>query len=199
MLRRSVPLRKDVGESCFKKAFECDSQGNYVEALALYMNFLKVCIKEEDRPNAATVYNNMAVSYNSQGKYVEALEFLKKSLDIRKKDCGAEHPAVADLYNNMGSVYLSQGKLESAFELFSNSLDMRIKAHGIDHPVNPKLISVTVLNYCFRRNKVYYRKLLLLLVWYICVVIFVAQKQSITTSMDIKTPNPQPHTLNPKP
>jgi hypothetical protein len=48
-------------------------------------------------------------------------------------------------------------------------------------------ISVKVLINCFWRNEIYYTDALLLLVWYMCVVMCVAQKTSINTRMEIST------------
>jgi hypothetical protein len=57
------------------------------------------------------------------------------------------------------------------------------RPHGLGFRV---LISVKVLITCCWRNEIYYTHALLLLVWFICVVIFVAQKQLIDSSMEIR-------------
>ena len=55
------------------------------------------------RPSyVATTYNNMAIVYNDQGKYDEALAMYEKALSIRLKKLGDDHPEdVATTYNNM--------------------------------------------------------------------------------------------------
>ena len=75
-------------ESWFKQAVECDSQGKYGEALKLYRKSIIV----GDHPNAAMVYNSMAMNYKSQRKYKKALELLRKSLAISIEEYGPNHP-----------------------------------------------------------------------------------------------------------
>jgi len=75
-------------ESWFKQAVECDSRGKHGEALELYRKSLVV----GDHPNAAIVYNFMAMNYKSQRKYQKALELLRKSLDVSIKEYGPNHP-----------------------------------------------------------------------------------------------------------
>ena len=53
--------------------------------------------------------------------------------------------------------------------------------------MQPSFISVKALIDCVWRNENYYTDALLLLVWFICVVIFVAPKKLIYTSREIRS------------
>ena len=46
----------------------------------------------------AATYNNMAIVYDSQGKYDEVLEYYNKALEIRLKKLDNDHPNVAGTY-----------------------------------------------------------------------------------------------------
>ncbi len=67
--------------------------------------------------------NNMANIYKRQGKYEEALEVHRKSLEIRT--CiyvGDSHPLVADSWNNIGEVLRNTGRYEETLEMHAKSL-----------------------------------------------------------------------------
>ena len=83
----------------------------------------------------ATSYNNVAIVYEAQGKYEEALEMHAKSLDIRTRILGGDnHLDVASSYSSIAVVNGRQGKYEEAFHLLEKSLDIRIKLVGFNHP-----------------------------------------------------------------
>ena len=81
-----------------------------------------------DHPDVAMSYNNMAIVYKNQGKYVEALEQHQKALDIKLVALGSDHPNVAMSYNNMAIVYYNQGKYAEALELYHKALDIMLVA-----------------------------------------------------------------------
>jgi len=81
----------------------------------------------------ATVLNNLAWLYHSQGNYAAAEPLYQKSLAIREKVLGKNHPDVANSLNNLASLYSSQGKYAAAEPLYQKSLAIREKALGKDH------------------------------------------------------------------
>ena len=85
------------------------SQGDYVKALEMYQQSLKIrlAIFGENHPDVATSYNNIGFVYYSQGDYVQALEMYQQSLKIYLTIFGESHPAVATSYNNIGYVYFA--------------------------------------------------------------------------------------------
>ena len=48
---------------------------------------------------------SIAIVYEEQGKYPEALELHHKSLATKEKVLGCEHPLAADTKNNIALVY----------------------------------------------------------------------------------------------
>jgi tetratricopeptide (TPR) repeat protein len=63
--------------------------------------------------DVATSYNNVAIIYEAQGKYEEALEMHAKSLDIRTRILGGDnHLDVATSLGNLGQVWMTWGSLK---------------------------------------------------------------------------------------
>jgi hypothetical protein len=52
--------------------------------------------------------NNLAVLYNAQGRYAQAEPLFKRSLAIRVKALGPDHPDVATSQNNLAALYNAQ-------------------------------------------------------------------------------------------
>ena len=88
----------------------------------------------EDHPNVAQSLNNLAVLYNSQGRYSEAEPLLQRSLAIWEKALGEDHPNVAQSLNNLAVLYNSQGRYDETEPLLQRSLAIREKALGENHP-----------------------------------------------------------------
>ena len=57
----------------------------------------------------------------------------QKSLDIKLKVFGPDHPDVAKTYCNIGVVYDGMGDHEKALEFYNKDLDITIKVHGPEH------------------------------------------------------------------
>ena len=90
--------------------------------------------KGEEHPDYATLLNNLAGLYESQGKYEKAEPLHQRSLEIREKALGPDHPSVGTSLNNLAGLYESQGKYEKAEPLYQRSLEISEKALGPDHP-----------------------------------------------------------------
>ena len=58
----------------------------------------------------------------------------RRTLSIRLKKLGDDHPDVADTYNNMAVVYRNQGKYEEALAMHEKALSIYLKKLGDDHP-----------------------------------------------------------------
>jgi len=91
-------------------------------------------IREQNHPDTAIEYSNLAVAYDNYGNYSKALEWHQKTLLIRQKVLGEEHIHTAMTYNNIGRVYLSQGNFPNALEYFQKALPVFEKVHGQEHP-----------------------------------------------------------------
>ena len=77
----------------------------------------------------------MALIYNRQGKYEEALVQYTKSLDIKIKVLGGEHPHdVATSFQNIAALYYNQGNQVQAKEMATKAYYILLKVLGPDHP-----------------------------------------------------------------
>ena len=57
----------------------------------------------------------MGYAYNNTGDYPKALEFHRKSLNIREKILGRDHPDTANSYNNIGFAYNKIGDYNKSY------------------------------------------------------------------------------------
>ncbi|NQY63541.1 MAG: tetratricopeptide repeat protein [Alteromonadaceae bacterium] len=78
--------------------------------------------------------HNLAGLYESMGDYDRALPLYLRSLDIKEKVLGAEHPAVATSLNNLAGLYESTGDTDRALPLYQRSIDILEKVLGSEHP-----------------------------------------------------------------
>jgi tetratricopeptide (TPR) repeat protein len=72
--------------------------------------------------------------YRTQGRYMEAEPLYVRSLEIRERQLGADHPEVANSLNNLASLYRTQGRYTEAEPLYVRSLEIREHQLGADHP-----------------------------------------------------------------
>ena len=69
-----------------------------------------ILVLGENHPQTLNAMHNLAITYESQGKYYEAEVLLKQCLDRRKAVLGENHPETLSTMNNLADVYESQGK-----------------------------------------------------------------------------------------
>jgi len=94
-----------------------------------------LALEGHDSLDVATSYNNVAIVYEAQGKYEEALEMHAKSLDIRTRILGGDnHLRVADSYQNLAGLYQSQGNQVQTTEMATKAYHIYLKVLGPDHP-----------------------------------------------------------------
>ena len=77
-------------------------------------------------PNVATLLNNLAELYYSQGRYESAETLYLQGLQLRQRLLGENHPDVASSLNNLVASYKSQGRYEEAEPLLIQALDISI-------------------------------------------------------------------------
>ena len=83
---------------------------------------------------AGAFLNAVGYYLNKRAQYKDAELLFKRSLAIREKVLGSEHPDVASTLNNLAGLYRAQGKYKDAEPLCQRSLVIREKALGSDHP-----------------------------------------------------------------
>ncbi|KAK5188427.1 hypothetical protein LTR96_011511 [Exophiala xenobiotica] len=62
--------------------------------------------------------NDLAIVLRQQGKYEEAEQMHRQTLDLKKKVLGEEHPSTLDSINNLAAVLQQRGKHEEAAQIF---------------------------------------------------------------------------------
>ncbi len=87
-----------------------------------------------DHPDVAISLNNLALLYETQGKYAEAEPLYKRALAIREKALGPDHPDVAISLSTLAQIYQAQGKYAEAEPLYTRALVISEKALGPHHP-----------------------------------------------------------------
>jgi serine phosphatase RsbU (regulator of sigma subunit)/Tfp pilus assembly protein PilF len=93
------------------------------EALRYGSQAITLATKIRYERGLANAYNNMGVTYYSQGDYTKALDNYINSLRIREKL--GDKSAMSKCYNNIGLIYYQQGEYGLASDYYTRSL--RIK------------------------------------------------------------------------
>ena len=124
--------------TAYKQRLDSDQSTNYQEdlqaAIAAYQKAVELEEKLQSDIALATSLNNLAFLHQSQGRYTEAEPFFLRSLSIREKQLGADHPDFAQSLNNLGSLYRKQGRYTEAEPFFLRSLAIWEKQLGENHP-----------------------------------------------------------------
>ena len=82
----------------------------------------------------ATVLNNLALLYKSQGRYEKAKPLLQRALSIMEQSLGGTHLDVTIMLNNLASLYDNQGKYALAEPLYQRALHIQEEQLGPEHP-----------------------------------------------------------------
>jgi tetratricopeptide (TPR) repeat protein len=81
----------------------------------------------------ARLLNQLALLYDSQGRYTQAKPLYERALAIREKILGPDHPDVAEGLNNLAALYYLQGQYAQAEPLYQRSLAIWEEALGVNH------------------------------------------------------------------
>ena len=109
-----------LGKSLYQK-------GKYREAVD---RLQEVELKRDGDPD---VLGWLGLALQNAARYAEAVPLYQRSLAIREKALGPEHPDTAQSLNNLAGLYYSQGKYAEAEPLHKRSLAIREKALGPEH------------------------------------------------------------------
>ena len=78
--------------------------------------------------------NNLAATYDRQGKYSDAEDLYKQCLAKMKVALEEDHPDTLDTMSNLAGVYDDQGKHNEAEVLYKQCLDKMKVVLGENHP-----------------------------------------------------------------
>jgi tetratricopeptide (TPR) repeat protein len=82
---------------------------------------------------SAELLNEAGLYCFERAQYAESVALFKRSLAIRERVLGSEHPEVAMSLSNLAALYDHQGRYEEAEPLFKRALDIRERAPEPDH------------------------------------------------------------------
>jgi tetratricopeptide (TPR) repeat protein len=100
------------------------------KAEELYNVLLKQTLNQGEK---ATYYNQLGQIQYGQGNYKKAIEYFRKSLEIRQKTLPPNHPDLATSYNNIGSVYEKLGEYSKTLPFYEKTLEIFQKTLPPNH------------------------------------------------------------------
>ena len=86
-----------------------------------------------DNAQLSDSLNNLAETYRAQERIAEAESLLKRTLLIREKVLGVEHPAVINSLDNLARLYNDQSRFADAEPLEKRALEIAEKILGPEH------------------------------------------------------------------
>ncbi|HEY0095974.1 MAG TPA: tetratricopeptide repeat-containing protein kinase family protein, partial [Archangium sp.] len=110
-------------------------QARYQEAQGLLLAIESaVEVADDDRTRADSL-NDQAIAFQEMGQYEEARARYARTLELRRKALGPEHPQVIAALNNLGTALGALGKYEEARGAYEQALALRRKTLGPDNPL----------------------------------------------------------------
>jgi CHAT domain-containing protein/Tfp pilus assembly protein PilF len=94
----------------------------------------EILVPERQGVDEANKLRQQGLQFYQQGRYADAEPLFRRSLAIREKALGPDHPDVAQSLNNLARLYREQGRYADAEPLYKRSLAIYEKALGPDHP-----------------------------------------------------------------
>jgi CHAT domain-containing protein/tetratricopeptide (TPR) repeat protein len=87
-----------------------------------------------EHPNVGYTLNGLALEYQAQRRYVEAVGLFERTKTIFEESFGPEDARIATVLNNLAVLYREQDDYVKALASFERSLSIREKTFGSDHP-----------------------------------------------------------------
>ncbi|KAK4680131.1 hypothetical protein QC764_0041900 [Podospora pseudoanserina] len=97
-----------------------------------YVLELRERVDDEEAPTG--LLSKVGQSFYNLGKYKEAEQMHRQTLQLREKVLGKEHPDTLTSMSNLASVLVSQGKYEEADQMNRQTLQLQEKVLGKEHP-----------------------------------------------------------------
>ena len=86
----------------------------------------------DDKGKAAYLYHNMGNLETGSGRYVEAMEYFKKAVDIRRAQGDRAVGQLALTYLCIGRLYYFQRKFEEAMKMLADSESLFVRSSGAE-------------------------------------------------------------------
>jgi tetratricopeptide (TPR) repeat protein len=107
---------------------QCDRLVAHVTTIAQWLGQLDVQLED-----AARVLQETGRYLNRRSRYAEAQPLLERSLAIRERALGPDHPDVARSLHDLAAIYREQARYAEAEPLHERALAIRERAFGPDH------------------------------------------------------------------
>ncbi|KAN0082027.1 hypothetical protein V8E54_003325 [Elaphomyces granulatus] len=107
--------------------------GRYDQAGTLFKEARKTVLGPE-HPDTLTSMNNLALTYQKQGRWTAAEMLLVQVIEARKTVLGPEHPDTLTSMNNLALTYQKQGRWMEVEKLFVQVMETRKMVLGPEHP-----------------------------------------------------------------
>ena len=96
----------------------------------------------EEHPDTIFAMGNLAYTYQSLGKYADAVKLKIKILDLKNKLLGEEHPDAINAMENLAITFYYLQKYPDAARLEVQVVDVRKKIFGEEHPEIVKAVAI---------------------------------------------------------
>lgn len=133
---RSNYDKKKYASLLFDYAKFLTNFARYQEAEKVFIRQIKMSedLYGKDSADTAASYNELGLLYMVQNDFEIALQYYKKSLEIRKKVLGVDHHDTAISYNNIGGIYQGKGDYDKALDYYLKALEIQERVQGVEHP-----------------------------------------------------------------
>ncbi|KAF8246581.1 TPR-like protein [Wilcoxina mikolae CBS 423.85] len=129
--------------------YEHQGQWKEVEALQLQVLEARKRVLGNERPNTLISINNLASTYEKQGRLKDEVEVLQlQLLEAKRRVLDQEHPGTLATMVNLASIYKSQGRWKEAEVLQLQAIEVMRRKLGQEHP--DTLISMSSLASTYR-------------------------------------------------
>jgi tetratricopeptide (TPR) repeat protein len=118
----------------------------------LYMLKIEAAIKKLALDDCELLFA-LGTLNQKNAEFCKAIDYFNKSLAIRLRVHGENHPATAMCYNNLGSVWVDKGEYGVAIEYYNKSLSIHVAALGEQH--NDTAVCYNNLGYAWDCNEEY--------------------------------------------
>jgi tetratricopeptide (TPR) repeat protein len=132
--RKAVTLEEDNPDYLRAAGQMACTVADYAHAQEWLERLLRIREEEEkDGLAFARAAHEVAAVYYFQSKYEQAAPLYKRSLEIKEKSLGKDHPDVAVSLNNLAGLYTEQHHYIEAAPLYKRSLEIWEQSLGKEH------------------------------------------------------------------
>jgi hypothetical protein len=128
-------------ENLFSRGNYLYRTGEFKKSLTFYENSFSLFDSLQNTSGKAKALNNIGNSLYRLFETERALQYFRKSLEIKIDFYGPDHPQTADTQNNIGLVYDYFGEPDRAIDYYSKALIVREKFFGSESRIVAKTLT----------------------------------------------------------